>query len=482
MVETGDITREQAEAAKAVPLSLVPGAVDAGEAPYFVDLVREQLASRLGGDDYNTEGLRIYTSLDPDLQRAASEAVAEGMKGVDAMVLARHERLARIAERRGQPAPPLIYPQVALIALNPHTGEVLALIGGRNYGESQFDHAVSHRPTASTFKPFVFAAAFSSALAGTPLTNSDGTSAIFSPVTMLTDEQTTFTMPNGTEYTPRDFEGKYYGEVTARFALMKSLNNATISLAEMVGLDNVASLARDAGITSARATPAMAIGAYDATPLEMAGAYTVFANDGVKIDPWMLASVRSSNGDVMSDYTPESKPLLDPRVAYLTSSLMEAVINHGTAEGVRSQFGFTAPAAGKTGTEHDSWFIGYTSNLLCVVWLGNDDYSDLKIEGAFGATPIWANFMKRATALPQYSDTKDFVPPQGITEVNLDKNTNLLADPSCPDDYDQLRFSTAPSRPTPATTPLETSAICSRKSLASEKSQPPAQLPRCLRL
>jgi penicillin-binding protein 1B len=435
MVETGDITRAQADEAKAVPLSLVPGAVDAGEAPYFVDLVREQLASRLGGDDYNTEGLRIYTSLDPDLQRAASEAVAEGMKNVDAMVLARNERLARIAAKRGEPAPPLVYPQVALIALNPHTGEVLALIGGRNYGESQFDHAVQHRPTASTFKPFVYAAAFNSALAGTQLTNSDGTSAIFSPVTMLNDEQTTFTMPNGVQYTPRDFEGEYYGEVTARFALMKSLNNATISLAEMVGLNNVASLARDAGISSVRATPAMAIGAYDATPLEMAGAYTVFANNGVKIDPWMLASVRSANGDVMDDYTPESKPLLDPRVAYLTTGLMEAVINHGTAEGVRSQFGFTAPAAGKTGTEHDSWFIGYTSNLLCVVWLGNDDYSDLKIEGAFGATPIWADFMKRATALPQYSDTKEFDPPQGVTEVTLDKNTNLLADAACPDDY-----------------------------------------------
>ncbi|MGC2212072.1 MAG: transglycosylase domain-containing protein [Silvibacterium sp.] len=435
MVETGDITKDQAETAKATPLNLVAGAVDAGEAPYFVDLVREQLAARMGGDDYNTEGLRIYTSLDPDLQLAASEAVAEGMKGVDATVLARHERLARIAEKRGEPVPPLVYPQVALIALNPHTGQVLALIGGRNYGESQFDHAVSHRPTASTFKPFVYAAAFNSALAGAPLTNSDGTSAVFSPVTMLNDEQTTFTMPNGTQYTPRDFEGKYYGEVTARFALMKSLNNATISLAEMVGLNNVASLARDAGITSARATPAVAIGAYGATPLEMAGAYTVFANDGVKIDPWMLASVRSSNGDVMNDYTPESKPLLDPRVAYLTTGLMEAVINHGTAEGVRSQFGFTAPAAGKTGTEHDSWFIGYTSNLLCVVWVGNDDYSDLKIEGAFGATPIWANFMKRATALPQYSDTKDFVPPAGVSEVQLDKATNLLADASCPDDY-----------------------------------------------
>jgi penicillin-binding protein 1B len=430
MVETGDITKQQAQAAKAAPLNLVTGAVDAGEAPYFVDLVREQLASRIGENEYNSEGLRIYTSLDPDLQRAASEAIAEGMKTVDKLVEQRHARLLK----RGHDVP-LVYPQVALIALNPHTGQVLALVGGRNYGESQFDHAVSHRPTASTFKPFVYAAAFNSALTGAPLTNPDGASAVFSPVTMLNDQQTTFTMPDGTDYTPRDFDNKYYGEVTARFALMKSLNNPTITLAEMVGLNNVASLAREAGIASARATPAMAIGAYDATPLEMAGAYTTFANEGVKIDPWMLASVRSPNGDIVADYAPQSKPLLDPRVAFLTTAMLEDVINHGTAEGVRSQYDFRSPAAGKTGTEHDSWFIGYTSNLLCVVWIGNDDYTDLKIEGAFGATPVWANFMKRAVQLPQYSDTKDFVPPQGVSEVSLDKMTNLLPDAACPEDY-----------------------------------------------
>jgi penicillin-binding protein 1B len=430
MVETGDITKAQAEEAKAAPLNLVTGAADAGEAPYFVDLVREQLASRFGENDYNSDGLRIYTSLDPDLQRVASEAIAEGMKTVDKLVEQRHARLLK----RGHDVP-LVYPQVALVALNPHTGQVLALVGGRNYGESQFDHAVSHRPTASTFKPFVYAAAFNSALTGAPLANPDGTSAVFSPATMLNDQQTTFTMPDGTDYTPRDFDNKYYGDVTARFALMMSLNNPTITLAEMVGLDNVASLARESGISSARATPAMAIGAYDATPLEMAGAYTTFANDGVKINPWMLASVRSANGDMMDDYAPESKPILDPRVAFLTTAMLEDVINHGTAEGVRSQYDFRSPAAGKTGTEHDSWFIGYTSNLLCVVWIGNDDYTDLKIEGAHGATPIWADFMKRAVQLPQYSDTKDFVPPQGVSEVTLDKQTNLLADAACPEDY-----------------------------------------------
>lgn len=429
MVETGDITKQQAEEAKAAPLNLVSGAADAGEAPYFVDLVRDQLTSRLGDNDYNTEGLRIYTSLDPDLQQAASEAVAEGMKSVDKIVEERYARRVRHGDTS-----PIVYPQVALIALNPHTGQVLALVGGRNYGLSQFNHAVSHRPTGSIFKPFVFAAAYNTSLAGAQLTGADGASGIFTQSTILNDEPTTFTFNGGQTYTPRNFEGKFYGDVTARFALQESLNNATISLASMAGYGNVAALARDAGIASARATPAMAIGAYDATPLEMAGAYTIFANDGVKIDPWMLASVRSANGDVMDDYTPESKPILDPRVAYLTTVLLENVINHGTGEGIRAG-GFTAPAAGKTGTENDSWFAGYTSNLICVVWVGNDDYSDLKIQGAFGAAPIWADFMKKAVALPQYSDTKDFVAPPGVVEVQLDKATNLLADAACPEDY-----------------------------------------------
>jgi penicillin-binding protein 1B len=208
----------------------------------------------------------------------------------------------------------------------------------------------------------------------------------------------------------------------------------------------VAALARDAGIKSARGTPAVALGAYDATPLDMAGAYTTFANGGVRIDPWLLASIRSSDGDVLNDYPPNSKPILDPRVAYLTLALMENVINAGTGGSVR-RFGFTAPAAGKTGTSHDAWFAGFTSNLLCIVWVGNDDYSDIKLRGDQAATPIWAEFMKRAVLLPEYSDTREFSAPDGVSKVRLDKITNLLADSSCPVDYDAVFLDgTAPTQ------------------------------------
>jgi penicillin-binding protein 1B len=424
MVETGAITKDQAEQAKAEPLHLGAQSVDASEAPYFVDLVHDQLMQKLGERDFNREGLRIYTSLDPDLQREATAAVESTVHVIDEQVDKLHAH--------HKPGETYNYPQVALVALNPHTGQVLALVGGRNYGTSQLNHALARRPTGSIFKPFVYAAAFNTAVEGTMLS---GQSHLFSPVTMLSDEQTTYGEGTAQQYTAHNFEGEYHSQVTARYALMRSLNNATISLASLVGFDRVAALARDSGIRSARGTPTVAIGAYDATPLDMAGAYTVFANNGLHLDPWMLASVRTSTGDIITDFTPTSKQVLDPRVAYLTTSLMQDVLRGGTGAGVRGM-GFSAPAAGKTGTSHDAWFAGYTTNLLCIVWVGNDDYTDVKIEGSRAAAPIWAEFMKRAVKLPQYSDTNNFSAPGGIEIVSLDRITNLLIDDSCPDSYD----------------------------------------------
>jgi penicillin-binding protein 1B len=430
MVETGAITKEQAEAAKREPLHLAAASVDASEAPYFVDLVHDQLTQHLGDRDFNREGLRIYTSLDPELQRLATEAVDSTIHVVD-------EQVDRVHAREKKLGKPYVYPQVALVALNPHTGQVLALVGGRNYGSSQVNHAVSHRPTGSIFKPFVYAAAFRTAVEGTML---PGQNHLFSPVTILNGAEQTYGAGTPYEYTPHNFVGETFGEITARTALMQSVNTATIDLASMVGFDQVAALARDAGIKSARGTPSMAIGSYDATPLDMAGAYTVFTNSGIHIDPWMLASVRTSTGDIIADYSPSARQVLDPRVAYLTTSMMEAVMNGGTAATVRG-LGFTAPAAGKTGTDHDAWFAGFTSNLLCIVWVGNDDYTPLdpdnrgRLQGAHVAAPIWAAFMKQAIQLPQYSDTNEFTAPQGVEFETLDKASNLLADGACPDDY-----------------------------------------------
>ncbi|MDE1162659.1 MAG: PBP1A family penicillin-binding protein [Acidobacteriaceae bacterium] len=432
MVETEAITQSEADHAKAEPIRLAPPNVDASEAPYFVDMVHDQIVQRVGDFTTSHSQLRIYTSLDPQLQQVASEAVEAGMPHVDELVRKLH--------RKSDTA--ITYPQVALIAINPHTGQVLALVGGRNYGTSQLNHVMAERPTGSIFKPFVYATAYNTSLNGTALSGGG----VFTALTRINDDPTTFYY-DGKPYTPGNFErGEYPGMVTAADALAHSLNIATIALAEKVGYGNVASLARSSGIVNARPTPSMAIGTYSATPLDMAGAYTTFANGGVHIKPWLLSSVRNQQGDIVSDFTPDAKQVLDPRVAYLTQSLMEGVINRGTAARVRS-LGFTAPAAGKTGTSHDAWFAGYTSNLLCIIWVGNDDYTDVKLQGADAAAPIWADFMKRAAKLSQYSDMKGFTAPEGVQIVPINRATDLPADETCPGDSLSLAFlvGTAPA-------------------------------------
>ena len=426
MAETHAITHAEAEKAKATPLKLAPPNVEASDAPYFVDLVRDNLISRFNERELNDQAYRVYTTLDPGLQRAAAQAVEIGIKLVDEQVTKLRTKKVKVGKGKYEthvlPGPQA---QVALVALDPHTGEVLALVGGRNYGMSQLDHAVAKRPTGSIFKPFVYAAAMNSAL--------DGATTVITPASMVDDTASTFTYGDQI-YEPRNYKEEYHGEVTLRYALALSLNNATVKVAEEVGYDKVADLAKAAGIASVKATPAMALGAYDATPLDMAAAYTVFANDGTRISPILINSVRNAKGDVVQDYHPEKKQVLDPRIAYVMTDMMEGVMNFGTAFAVRTR-GFNAPAAGKTGTSHDGWFAGYTSNLLCIVWVGYDDYSDIRLSGAQTAAPIWAEFMKRAITLPGYSDVKTFDQPSGVVDVQLDKATNRLATPSCPETY-----------------------------------------------
>jgi penicillin-binding protein 1B len=427
MVETRAITREQADKAKATPLKLAPPNVEASDAPYFVDLVRDTLVAKLPEREMNEQAYRVYTTLDPDLQRAAAQAVETGIRLVDEQVTKRRTKRIKIGkgkyETKVEPGPQA---QVALIALDSHTGEVLALVGGRNYAFSQLNHAVARRPTGSIFKPFVYAAAVNTAL--------DGSTAVLTPASIVPDQPSTFAYGDQI-YEPRNYKEEYHGDVTARYALAMSLNNATVKLAEEVGYDKVAELAKSAGITSVKATPAMALGSYDATPLDMAAAYTVFANNGVRISPIMVKSVRNASGDPVLDFNAETRQVLDPRVAYVMTDMMEGVINNGLGFSAVRGRGFQQPAAGKTGSSHDGWFAGYTSNLLCVVWVGFDDYSDLHLSGAQTAAPIWTEFMKKASEVPRYADMHAFGQVSGVVDVQLDKLTNLLATPSCPQTY-----------------------------------------------
>jgi penicillin-binding protein 1B len=430
MVETGDITREAADKAKAAPLKLAPQNVEASDAPYFVDLIREQLLSKFNEDELNEDGYRIYTTLDPELQKAAADAVVSGLKEVDQQITKLRTHRVKVGkgkyETKVSSGPT---PQVALVALDPHTGDVLALVGGRSYGFSQLNHAIAKRPTGSIFKPFVYAAAVNNGITGDQ--------PLFTPATLVDDSPSAF--DNGADvYTPRNYQERYWGQVSAQFALARSLNNATVKVAEMVGYDKVANLARSAGISSVQPTPAMALGAYDASPTDIAAAYTVFANSGQRISPIMIKSVRDAGGNVIQNYQAQKTQILDQRVAYVIQTMMQGVMNNGTAAVVRTR-GFIAPAAGKTGSSHDAWFAGFTSNLLCVVWVGYDDYSDVKLTGGVLAAPIWAEFMKRAVALPNYSDVKPFSAPPGVVQLSIDKVTDQIATPDCPDD-DNMAF------------------------------------------
>ena len=427
MADTHAITRAEADKAKATPLKLAPPNVEASDAPYYIDLVRDTLVNKFNEHELNDQSYRIYTTLDPDLQRAAAQSVEMGIKLVDDQVTKMRTRKVKVGKGKYEthvvPGPQA---QVALVALDPRSGAVLALVGGRNYGFSQLNHAVAKRPTGSIFKPFVYAAAMNTAL--------DGTTSVLTPTSMVDDTATTFAYGDQI-YEPRNYKEEYHGPVTLRYALAMSLNNATVKLAEEVGYDKVADLAKNAGIASVKATPAMALGAYDATPLEMAAAYTAFANEGTRISPIFVNSVRNAKGDVLQDFTPDKRQIMDPRIAFVMTDMMQGVVNFGLGYSAVRGRGFQAPAAGKTGSSHDGWFAGYTSNLLCIVWVGYDDYSDLHLSGAQTAAPIWTEFLKRAAALPQYSDMRIFTQPSGVVDVQLDKATNRLATPSCPETY-----------------------------------------------
>jgi penicillin-binding protein 1B len=217
-----------------------------------------------------------------------------------------------------------------------------------------------------------------------------------------------------------------------RTALAKSLNIPTVKLAEVAGYRSVVDVARRAGLNMAiQPTPAVALGAYEVTPIEIAGAYTMFPSRGVAAKPQWVKMIRAANGQAIFDAQPDRRPVLDSRVNYLMVSLMQEVLRTGTGAGVRAR-GFTLPAAGKTGTSHDGWFAGFTSQIVCAVWVGFDDNRELGLEGAKSALPIWAEFMKRAHQHRQYRNARDFDAPDGVVSVDVDPSTGQLATASCP--------------------------------------------------
>jgi len=422
MMDNKYATAAELQEAKRAPLKIVHASVSGSEAPYFVDMVKDHLLDNYQETELLSENFRVYTTLDPELQRAAAAAIDTGMKNVDLLLAKKYDKWRKEQTKKGTNEP-IPQAQVALVALDPRNGEIKAVIGGRDYGQSQLNHALSRRQPGSVFKPFVYAAAFNNAI--------DGVQPVVTPATTIDDEPTTFEF-DGKEYTPNNYGERFMGHVTARDALTNSLNVATVKVAELIGYGRVVQIARQMGLgTNILPTPAVALGAYEMTPMDVAAGYTTFATMGTRAEPQFLRGVVNAEGESLEKYAPKTRVALDPRVAYLVDSVLIDVLNRGTGAGVRAR-GFTLPAAGKTGTSRDGWFSGFTTNLLCVIWIGFDDNRDLGITGGIVAAPIWADFMMRATSLPAYKGVGELAMPEGVESVTIDSDTLQLATPNCP--------------------------------------------------
>ncbi|HEV8367209.1 MAG TPA: PBP1A family penicillin-binding protein [Pyrinomonadaceae bacterium] len=405
MAETGAIPREEADKAKATPLQVTPtkGRIDVSDAPYFADYVQNQLGDMIAGSGA-AEHLRIYTTIDMDLQRAAYAALTKQLNELD-----------KIQARRFEPGTL----QAALVAMNAKTGEIVAMVGGRDYSKSQLNRATdAFRQPGSVFKPFVYATALNTAYDPVPR--------VITPATTYLDEPKTFTFDNQ-EYSPGNFGNTYSHEpVMLRDGLVHSLNVITVDVAMEVTIGRVMNLAAKAGLPKPqRAYPAMALGTSEATPLQITSAYTAFANLGSRTSPIAINRITTGQGVTVASPTTQRSEVLRPDVAYVMTSFMKDVVNRGTAAKVRAR-GLKAVLAGKTGTSRDGWFAGYTPNLVCAVWVGFDDGSQLGLTGANSALPIWSDFMQYAlNEHPEWSG--DWEMPAGVEAVEINPKTGELS-------------------------------------------------------
>jgi penicillin-binding protein 1A len=403
MVGMQVISKAQADDAKKTPLPVQPNTRAGGQAPYFVEYVRQKVEERFGSGILYSGGLNIYTTLDDLLQAEAEQAVRTGLAKIE----------ARGGKKKKGSSPPV---QAALICIEPATGQVKAMVGGRDYAESQFNRAwQALRQPGSAFKPVIYAAALDRG---------------FSAADLLDDSPLTVAMDRKKNWSPENFSRTYHGPVTLRKALAQSLNVPTVRLLEKIGIQETIEYAGKFGIRNLTPYLSLALGSSDMTLYELALVYSVFANHGVRIGPVSIRSITDSAGQVI--YTNEALPeqLMKQETAFLVTNLLKGVIEHGTAWKARE---LSRPAAGKTGTTNnyrDAWFVGYTPSLLAGVWVGYDDHRSIgtKETGAKAALPIWIDFMKNAHA---NIDPEDFSAPEGVIFRNIDPHSGLLSTETC---------------------------------------------------
>jgi penicillin-binding protein 1B len=409
MVDAGYVAQEAADRAVHEPLIVVQRALEA-EAPYFVDYVGQTLADQYPGlTTTTTEAVDVYTTLDLHLQRLAQDAVRDGLTRVDQLLSRR--------KRRGKA-------EAALISVDPRTGEIVAFVGGRSYNQSQYNRAiVARRQPGSVFKPFVYLTAFEEAAA-------EGRTDI-TPASITNDEPETFEFDDQV-WTPENYEGKYDGPITFRRALAHSRNLGTIHVAQAAGYDRVAAFWKNLKLGNApKAYPSIALGVFEATPYEIATAYTLFPNGGIMKPLKHLTRIIRGGKDVTRKDSGEPRTVARADTTFLVTNMMRSVLNEGTAASARGQ-GFTLDAAGKTGTTNDlrdAWFVGFTPELLTVVWVGFDDNQPVGLSGSQAALPIWTQFMRNALA---GRASVAFDVPEGIGFMDICPLTGKLATAYCP--------------------------------------------------
>ncbi|HEX9309239.1 MAG TPA: PBP1A family penicillin-binding protein [Gemmatimonadaceae bacterium] len=442
MADQGYITAAQAATAQAARLVTSPNAGYSAYSPWFVDVVRVQ--AQRAGIPVNQGGYRIYTSLDPVLQNAATTALQEETAALEAQPDYSHPRYS--PRTASKPSPTTDYLQGMVVALDPTSGDVRALVGGRDYNESQFDRAVDGmRQPGSSFKPIVYAAAIADSI---------------TPNTMVADTALAINLPNGTVYSPENSDGQYLGALTLREALAKSRNVVAVEIGQKLGMDSIANLAHRMGLSSRIAPyPSSAIGASVVQPLDLVATYTTFANLGTPVEPRFIYRIEDKNRKVV--LTREVKalaPALDPRVTYVVRDMMRDVVERGTASSIRRYLPASIPVAGKTGTTNDNsdvWFIGLTPDLVAGVWLGFDKPTSIAVGAAGGslAAPVWGKMMARYYAskpeILTARASEQWAPPLGVIYGDVDRATGELANDQTPPDRRYTEYFVEGTEPAP---------------------------------
>lgn len=411
MFDDGFISNSEYAEAVAEKIITPKSRLKISTAPYFIDFVKRQLSDLYPQEVLQTEGLRIFTTLDMHSEIVAEKSVAEELTRLE------KENANVLPKNHAEPL------QACLIAIQPSTGFVRALVGGRDYAASQFDRCTqAMRQPGSTFKPFVYLTAVDPRRSRKPFNASS-----------VIDDAAFEVEAGGKMWSPENYDKKVHGPVTLATALAQSYNIATAKLAIDSGLEEIVATAKDAGITTPLdPVPSLALGSFEVLPIEMASAYTIFPNGGIKVQPIAIINVVTKEGEILEKKNIKMKRAFDAQPVFITTVMMKGVMDRGTGASARAM-GFTALSAGKTGTTsnyRDAWFVGFTPNLLALSWVGYDDNAEIRMSGGKAALPIWTSFMKKVAPKTE----GDFPSPAGVVLVKVDPRTGGLAGLSCPSD------------------------------------------------